>query len=298
MNAPVCLICSRNNWKQWLLPTLTNVPADQLYGAAAGISGTQSLIKCQECGFIIEFPRLSDEVIISGYASAGNAGHDSQYPQRVKSFESTIKRNLKSLPPPPSRVLDIGCAGGAFIEAAGNLGYLAEGVEPAIDLVKSATNRGLKVREGTAETLGALITEKYDIVTLWDVIEHVLDPSKTLDSAIDLLTDDGVLIINIPDIGTPLARLVGKKNWWISSVHIYHFSAKHIEKILEPRGFVVVSKKMFFQSLSLGYLLEIASQMRVPLASFFTNLVPVKLKSRPLPYYASQTTIIAKRATK
>lgn len=297
MNEPACLICGGNDWKQWLLPTRTNVPATQLYGAAAGISGTQSLIKCHECGFIIEFPRLSNEEIISGYTSAGNAGHDSQYLQRVKSFEATIKRNLNSLPPAPSRVLDIGCAGGAFVEAAGNLGYFAEGVEPAVDLVKSATDRGLKVREGTAETLATLISEKYDIVTLWDVIEHVLDPMITLDSAIDLLKADGVIVINIPDMGTPLARVVGKKNWWISSVHIYHFSAKHIEKLLNVRGFGVVSKKMFFQSLSLGYLLEIASQMKVPLADFFIELIPMKLKSLPLVYYASQTTIIAKRTS-
>jgi len=279
-----------------MLPKLVNVSASELYGAAAGISGTQSLIKCQSCGFIIEFPRLSDKEIIAGYTSAGNSGHDSQYLQRVKSFESTLKRNSNFLPPAPGRVLDIGCAGGAFVEAAGNLGYQAEGIEPAVDLVKSALGRGLNVREGTAETLDLLNGEKYDVVTLWDVIEHVLDPVVTLDAAISLLKPDGVLVVNIPDIGTPLARLVGKKNWWISSVHVYHFSSNHIEALLLPRGFKIVSKKMFFQSLSLGYLLEIARQMKVPFANFVIKIIPLKFKSLPIPYYASQTTLIGKRA--
>jgi 2-polyprenyl-3-methyl-5-hydroxy-6-metoxy-1,4-benzoquinol methylase len=295
LKAIPCIICGHNDWTQWIVPKRKDIPAAELYGAAAGVSGTQSLIKCESCSFIIEFPRLPDAEIISGYISAGNSGHDSQYVQRVKSFEKTLKRIGSLVPKAPARVLDIGCAGGAFVEASGNLGYQSEGVEPAADLVDSAIRRGLSVRRGTAETLSEVLTEKYDLVSLWDVIEHVLDPEATLDSAIKLLNVDGVLVVNIPDIGTPLARFVGKRNWWISSVHIYHFSAKHITRLLENRGLKIVGKKMFFQTLTLGYLLEIAVQMRVPLSRIVSKISPESWKTLPIPYYASQTTIIARR---
>ncbi len=295
MKAIKCIVCQSDNWSQWMSPKTQNFTASELYGAAAGISGTQSLIKCQSCQFIIEFPRLSDSEIIAGYKAAKNSGHDSQYIQRVKSFEKTLKRVQDFLPDPPAKVLDIGCAGGAFVEAAGNLGFASEGVEPAVDLVNSAKQRGLMVREGTAETIRATSEKLFDIVSLWDVIEHVLDPEITLDAAIRLLATDGVLIINIPDIGTPLARMAGKKNWWISSVHIYHFSSKHISVLLQRRGLKVVGKKMFFQTLTLGYLLEIATQMKIPFAKSVNKALPIFLKDIPVSYYASQTTIIAKR---
>ena len=295
MKAIICIVCQNNNWSQWLLPRTEHFTASELYGAAAGISGTQNLIKCKSCQFIIEFPRLSDSEIITGYKSAKNSGHDSQYLQRVKSFEKTLKRIQGFLPNPPAKILDIGCAGGAFVEAAKNLGFAAEGVEPAIDLVNSARQRVLMVREGTAETLSEFSEGIYDVISLWDVIEHVLDPEITLDAAIRLLATEGTLIVNIPDIGTPMAKIVGKRNWWISSVHIYHFSSKHISILLQRRGLKVVGKKMFFQTLTLGYLLEIATQMKVPFSNVVYKNLPNFLKSIPISYYASQTTIIAKR---
>jgi SAM-dependent methyltransferase len=243
----------------------------------------------------MEFPRLDDKQIIEGYRSASNSGHDSQFDQRVKSFELTLKRNRKSIPSAPAHILDIGCAGGAFVEAAQNLGYQVEGIEPSVQLVKAAINRGLNVREGTAETIELTSNEKYDIVTLWDVIEHVLDPALTLDSSIRLLKPEGFLIINIPDIGTALARIIGKRNWWISSVHLYHFSSEHIRVLLKSRGFEVISKRRFYQSLSLHYLLDIAIQMKIPFARLVARVVPKKLGNLPIPYYASQTTLVAKR---
>ena len=291
-----CLICGTENWRTWLTPRKFNIPAGELYGAAAGVSGTQSLLKCNNCGFIIEWPRLSDREIISGYESAVNAEHDSQFTQRVKSFEKTIKRNLKYLPQSPATVLDIGCAGGAFLLAAQNLGYTVTGIEPSGELVNSAKSKSLDIVQGTAENARELINGTFDIVSLWDVIEHVLDPQQTLEGAISCLSEDGLLVINIPDIGTWTAKVFGRKNWWISSVHIYHFSSKHLENLLGQYKFRVVSKKRFIQSLELGYLFQIAEQMGIPFTGLINRILPDFLRRIPIRYYASQTTLIAKRA--
>jgi SAM-dependent methyltransferase len=106
----------------------------------------------RECGMIYENPRFKDDTILKGYTESKEVGHDSQYAMRVKSFLRTLRSLSSLLPSPGARVLDIGTAGGGFLEAAERYGYEAVGLEPSRYLVERGTARGLKIQLGTIKT--------------------------------------------------------------------------------------------------------------------------------------------------
>lgn len=263
----------------------------RLYGASAGVPETQTIVACLACGMIYENPRHRDSVILQGYQSSFEMKHDSQFDRRVSSFLRALNRLRAKLPRPGARVLDIGTAGGAFLLAAKQFGYDAQGIEPCTYLASQARARGLKVRRGTLDS-NPFPRASFDLITLWDVIEHAPDPRGVLSRVAKLLRPGGTVLINYPDIGTFQARLAGRRFWWIISGHLHHFSRKTIGLLANTVGLTPVHYRRYWQTLELGYLLQMAHQRRFPLASAVLRRIPSAFSRLPIPYYASQTTVL------
>jgi len=290
-----CPVCDSKSFTVLYEPWVDVTDPVKLYGAASGIQGTQTLVTCNDCKMIYENPRYPEAVIIAGYMSSDEAGHDSQRPMRIASFYNALKANKANLPKPGAKVLDIGTAGGAYLEAATKFGYEAWGMEPSQMLVAEGKKRGLKIEQGTIDS-HKFQPGTFDLVSLWDVLEHVVDAKACLRECRRLLKPDGVLLLNYPDIGTGMAKAAGKKFWWILSVHIHHFDHKSVVNICEKTGFNVISQKPYWQTLEFGYLEGMAAHLKVPLAGAIHKMTPKFIQSIPLPYYASQTTAIARLA--
>ena len=196
-----CPVCDFGEFDVVYEPTVVIDAPARLYGAASGVRGAQRLVRCQGCGLLYENPQFSAEQVVAGYAASQDSGHDSQRPMRVRSFARALRKLREHLPPPGSRVLDIGTAGGAFLEAATQCGYDAYGMEPSRYLVEQGRLRGLKVEQGTIDNHG-FEPSSFDLICLWDVLEHLTDPKAALKEVARLLKPDGVVLINYPDIGT------------------------------------------------------------------------------------------------
>jgi SAM-dependent methyltransferase len=287
-----CPVCASKNYAVIFEPWQSITDPKALYGAASGVRGTQRIVKCADCTMIYENPRFSEEIILSGYASSDEAGHDSQYPMRVQSFYRALQRLGPYIPKSPARALDIGTAGGAFLDAAKKYGYDAVGLEPSEFLTEQGVKRGLNIRCGTIENHPFQKAE-FDVISMWDVIEHVVDPKKSLLKIRPLLKEKGRLIINFPDIGTMQAKFAGKRFWWILSGHLHYFTRETMAKLLEDCGYEVVTFRKYWQTLEFGYLEEIAQKLKVPLAGTIKNFTPQAIQKIPMSYYASQTSAIA-----
>ena len=288
-----CPVCGSSStrilWEPWVDVT---DPA-KLYGAASGIQGTQTIAACSNCGMIYETPRYPAEVIVGGYVNSEDSGHDSQHPMRVRSFYMALRRLRRQLPAPGAKVLDIGTAGGAFLEAAAKFGYDAHGMEPSRDLVTRGQERGLQIEQGTIEQHG-FEPGSFDMVSLWDVIEHLPEPREALVEVKRLLKPGGVLLINYPDIGTWQAKLAGRRFWWILSVHLHHFTRRSIADLCARTGFEAFHFRRYWQVLEFGYLERMAVHYGIPLTALVTRLTPRFIQEIPVPYYASQTTALAR----
>jgi SAM-dependent methyltransferase len=288
-----CPICDSDQTKVRYEPWNDIQDPAKLYGAASGVPGPQRLVECLVCGIIYENPRFPDDVILQGYMSADDAGHDSQYSMRVESFYRSLKSLRHNLPQKGAKVLDIGTAGGAFLDAAQRFGYNAVGLEPSSFLVGQGKKRGLNIEQGTIDN-HTFEPESFDMVCLWDVIEHLTNPKAALLTIRNLTKPTGILLINYPDIGTWQAKIAGRRYWWILSVHLHHFNRVTIKKICDRTGFEVVHFQRYWQTLQFGYLEEMAIHYKIPLSRLLKRLTPGSIQRFPISYYASQTTALAK----
>lgn len=134
------------------------------------------------------------------------------------------------------RILDFGCGIGGFVDAAQYAGWDSYGIDisPSIDI---ARERGLKVFQGQLEDLN-LPPHFFDVITLFDVVEHILDLNKLLVEIKQFLRPGGVMIIATPNFYSLTSRLLGEK--WVSvepEDHIILFSPSTITSFLRKHSF-------------------------------------------------------------
>lgn len=263
------------------------------YKASGNLFFKETLVECNRCSLVFTSPRLRKDLILKSYAESEDPAYVSQASGRMKSFEwslTAIERIKKG-----SRVLDIGAASGFFLKVAKDRGWKTYGIEPSRYLSDLGNERyGVNIRCGDIETV--TLSEKVDVVTLWDVLEHTLDPKEVLTRCNRFLKDGGLVVINYPNIGSWMARLAGRHFWFIISAHLYYFTPKTIAAMLAASGFEVISSRPHFQWLSLGYLICRAEIYSPRIAKAIGRLVDkLGLSSIVIPYFAAQTRVIARK---
>ena len=139
-------------------------------------------------------------------------------------------------------LLDVGCSSGAFLAAAASLGLRVEGVEPAARPAETATKMGLAVHHGLLQDLD-LPARAFDVLTLFEVIEHVQDPLSLLRACRHVLRPDGLLVIRTGSTESWTARLL-RARWEYFRLerhggHITFYSPKSMGKLAERAGFVI-----------------------------------------------------------
>jgi len=136
-------------------------------------------------------------------------------------------------------LLDIGCAAGTFLLTMRKLGtWQVTGVEFSEDVAAVARERyDLDVISGTLEET-TFADEQFDVVTMWDVLEHVHDPMGTLKEIFRILKPDGILLIRVPNLACWDIKLFGK-HWagFDAPRHLYVFTPQTLQKMMAEAGF-------------------------------------------------------------
>lgn len=254
------------------------------------------LVRCRRCGFQYVSPRLRGELILGSYA----AGEDPTYVSQLEARERTFAASLDEIERAtggPGRLLDIGTAAGAFPAAAARRGWQAEGCEPNRWMAAwGESHYGIRIRQGTVFDQ-PYEDGSFDVITLWDVIEHTLDPRQMLDRCHALLRHGGVLVVNYPDIGSWIARALGRRWLFLTSVHLYYFDRRTMAKMLESTGFTVERVRPHFQRLELDYILFRGSVLSTALSTTARAIVrPFGLSRAQVPYWLGQTFVLARRS--
>lgn len=208
------------------------------------------LVQCQSCGLIYVSPRPDPNELYALYGESyfhnddsGTVGY-TNYLRDEANIRKTFERRLKRVERfvSPGRVLDVGCATGFFLAQAHQRGWQVQGLDIsnfAIDYVRN--------RFGFEAQCGSLLDqdlppESFDLITLWDVIEHVPDPKAYVARIAALLKPGGVFALATPDIDSLPARLTGKRwvGYKLSEEHVYYFAPKTLKRLLDDAGMDVV----------------------------------------------------------
>jgi SAM-dependent methyltransferase len=142
--------------------------------------------------------------------------------------------------PPGAVVLDVGAAGGAFVEQAGLRGLRAWGIEPAPSFARHAREvLGADVRPGLVQD-HELPDASLDAVTMWHVLEHLAEPGPVLTRLREALRPGGVLCVEVPNAASAVARALGL-GWpgLQPEVHVGQFTPDALGRLLVRAGFEV-----------------------------------------------------------
>lgn len=201
------------------------------------------LMHCAQCG-LLYFPHAPVHDYWSAGGSRNNlAVYTSVNVQRVERHKFYQYLDWLQAELPPGRLLDYGCGIGTFLECAHQQGWQAHGIEVSPEIVGYAQReRKLPVwlpHEWPAQT--------YDVITLWDVLEHLEDPRKTLQELVRHLKIGGVLMLEAPDADFALRRLslevsrlsrgaLDLARFFFYPDHRYYFNASTIALLVEQVG--------------------------------------------------------------
>jgi ubiquinone/menaquinone biosynthesis C-methylase UbiE len=222
----------------------------------SGYGAHPPIVRCRRCGLVYTDPRPEDEGILQTYQAVEDPLYVEEREGRVLTFEHHLKPLERLTGEPDGRpLLDVGAYTGVFVEIATEHGWQAWGLEPSRWAVEQARSRGHKMVQGTLET-ASLPSGHFDVVTMWDVIEHLTDPRDALRRAHRLLVPGGLLVVHTIDIESLFARLLGPRWPWLMEMHIYYFSRSTLRAMLERCGFRVLSDRPQGRYLRLGYLMN------------------------------------------
>lgn len=215
------------------------------------------LVRCADCN-LAYIANPPDEDGIKAIYTASSSYHDrlldrsstefakqsaiaDQHIAMLRHFRSDLA-NLK--------VLDIGCSSGIFLDAARKAGMTPYGAELSPETSAFAREEfGLNVHHGNWRDAG-YADKSFDVITLFDVIEHLPDPAGELAALHRLLKPGGLLLQSTPDIdglfpraSYPLAKAL---DYWPHPEpphHLFQFSQATLTAMVEKAGFVVLGAR-------------------------------------------------------
>ncbi|MBP7051911.1 MAG: class I SAM-dependent methyltransferase [Phycisphaerae bacterium] len=188
--------------------------------------------ECPDCRIEFQTPRPSAEASLAymnwrwrcSDAYVGNAGSQSRRARRQVCYVEKCAGR-------PARLVDFGAGAGSFVRAALDRGWDATGIETS----DSAIARAREFHR--VELHKEFPDERYDVATLWDVIEHLRDLQGTLRTVAEHLVDGGMLFIETGNVEHWL-RSVEKDRWPLYLLdHQFYFSPSSLEQVLRRAGY-------------------------------------------------------------
>lgn len=223
--------------------------------AAAEAKRRLPIVVCTKCGHGFTPLDIPPHMIVEWY---GNEEPDQTFLANEEARRTTAKRvlaKIASLGKKKGQLLDVGSGPGIFVSQATQQGWEATGLEPSGWAVQHGRESyGVHMLHNTFEHLQSLPVHSFDVVTLFDVIEHVPDPVGLLQAIVRVLHPDGMLIITTPRFDSLLARLMGKRWYCIFPAHVHYFTQSSLELALQAAGFRLTAQRTHTRYLGARYL--------------------------------------------
>jgi len=241
----------------------SNIPEHRRPGSRYGCTSFElgvhpDIFRCPACTFVFNAASSGSLDALEEYARVD----DPAYLEQRESRRLTYGRELDRIEAfcAGRELLDVGSYTGFFLEQARERGWRVQGVEPskwAADYARSTL--GIPVFNGPIEAWVPPAGQRFDVVTLWDVLEHLTDPVGVLRHVRGLLRPDGLVAFTTPNLDAPLARLLRGRYPFFMQMHTVHLNHRTRDLLLEKAGFERVERHVHRRAVRLAYL---ASRLR------------------------------------
>lgn len=231
-----CNFCGHSHAEKYL--TLTDLRLN--------LPGSWNLMKCENCGLLFIDPQPVWEELSAHYPKEYHAylRKDSRITDLLREFglRKRVKSILRRTSVQKGSLLDVGCATGDFLQAFRAISdWDVIGLEIVPEAVSAARAKGLSIIEKDLAD-ASLEGGSFDVITLWDVLEHMPDPARILQICYGLLKPGGTLVLKCPDPAGKEAKLFEES--WIgfeAPQHLFGFPKPVLFSKLKEIGFEPVN---------------------------------------------------------
>ncbi|MCL2041894.1 MAG: class I SAM-dependent methyltransferase [Bacteroidales bacterium] len=201
------------------------------------------VLECKKCSFNFIPPRYRENVTYGDYKSDDTLMQIRQGNNWLKVQRNLLRYKLIRKYKKSGTLFDLGVGWGHFLYTGRLLGYDVYGIEIANNPYIYAKN-DLNLPVDQIDFFQMDKPDKsYDIITMWDVLEHIDKADLVIEKCSKLIKDNGYIIIQVPQIDSFIAKRQ-KESWTMMGLdHVNYFSKKNIPVILNRHGFDVVKIK-------------------------------------------------------
>jgi cyclopropane fatty-acyl-phospholipid synthase-like methyltransferase len=265
------------------------------------------ILRCPRCGLVFrgDLPRpdalaaIYDEAYFRDDPGRADRHGYADYLRDEQAHRANARRRLQLLSAHvgPGRLLDVGAAAGFFVDEARRAGWDASGIdvsEPMVDW--GTTHLGVPLTCAGFQELES--AEAFTAVTMWDYVEHSIDPRSDFEKAHELLRVGGVVALSTGDIGSFSARLSGSR-WHLLTPehHNFFFDRTTLVRLLEDTGFRVVEARHRADRYSVAHAIYKLSAVAPPLRAWLARMRDSMLGKTSLPINLFDVlTVVAERS--
>ena len=289
-----CPVCGDNNSRLFL------DGEDRLdicsVGSSRSLLSPGRILRCNKCRLAFRSFRPTIDELGQLYRDADDSIYEAELANRFRTAERH-RRIVARYQRLPGSMIDVGCASGAFLRVMADAGWKVTGVEPSASQCARARkvleNRG-EIKEEVLER--AELPQGVDLVTMWDVLEHVGDPVSFLSGGSDLLRKEGLLILNVPFIDSVLARSLKSKWPLLLAEHLNYFTAQSLRLCASKANLDVIALGHRPVSFSMGYVLYRLSQHGLPGAKAISTLLKsTRMDALSVPIWMGEIYAVCRR---
>lgn len=230
-----CQICSNN---------ISSIIHEENFREIIGINHsnyTHIVRICEKCGFVYVSPTIAENELADYYAymslydmSLYEFTEHNSLSQRINRYQRIFKfinGYIKKTQQELSSVLDIGCSTGYLLSLFKKNGYKVLGIDPSSKCKEIALQEyGVNIRTGTLDTI-PIQNEKYDVIILSHVLEHIVDLSFFILKLKSILSPKGIIYIEVPDV-----QNINLPFGYFSFEHVNYFSKSSLKNLMAKNG--------------------------------------------------------------
>jgi len=265
-----------------------------------------ALVRCVDCGFYFLDPVPTHEELVKLYSDGYYSSSDSNqlgysnYKEDVDLIVLTAIQRYRLItskikPKEGLKLLDIGCAYGYYLDLARLYGWDVRGVELNPEAVREGKDiLKLDIKHGRIQD-HHFEDESFDLITCWDLIEHLQDPKGFLQANNRILKTGGSLVLSTPDISSWPSRIMGRRWMGYKTIeHVHFFSRDTLAEYFKRTGFELKECYFLGKYISINLFIDRFQYYFGPL-SFMTGALR---KILPSYFYLNPFDILYARAEK
>lgn len=250
-----CPLCGADDYRVKIEDTMGTRVADPRvhYTCTSSAFGEHGrIVECRSCHLVYMNPRPHHEAVVENYGDVEDQEYIEEEQGRLETFADSLELVQKYRR--SGHLLDVGCHVGTFLTLAEQAGFDVAGVEPSrwgAEIARTRINGN--VHCGAIED-APLPEGGYDVITLWDVIEHLPDPALDIRAIHSALRPGGVFVISTMDVESLFARAFGRRWPWYMQMHLVYFSRQTLCEMLRREGFQIAEVSTHVRRVRLTYL--------------------------------------------